>query len=885
MLASRASSAFVCFRCQLRLAQSRAPAPARRPPHASFSASHRRHDEATQVLIPRARSQISERPLERLKKRSRGKRLLRETTAPLEIKTLGEDSGILVLKEVNIPRRNKEEESSEEVILDDTLSSSILDSLKEDEGETTYKEIEAQLESMRPSTSSDPGEPQYITTAKFRELRKTLHESFTVQQLSQYYSDAKGVQQEQVKEQVLQGLGGRKSISRPLESTQWHPGTTPLTSRLPGANLKRFDRAPVNKSMLADQIVRSVWKVVLLEEIEAPGEIELTLKAWQLSLLTVGETPTLLDRICLARRCKMEIYWEDHILRITADKSTAEYAVHDITDALRNTEAHTWNLEPWIPYIDQRPGKARRATFFTQKIMQAISLVTGTSTHSIENNAIRIRGVTKASVEEAERCLINVLPLRDPSKRTINTKMLKKEHALSPIPMKNSLDFRFRDIDMGRWVAPVVKMTEESEVTEAEWLETVEMKKIQDTVLKDLKQNLPTEFVPPPQANVEDQAEWQFKPFVRVEALYGQATFLLPPSHKPKIGRHCKHSVDAAFCTSIPGFPIALTDESAPSAKLYHACLSYEFIYNPRGPNRLNPNIVCPVVEMLVGIPSNGDPILRGVSLRFNEHNYDVLLPNKATDIRFQRFDTLALLNPLEDPNVKEYFEAIRENVKSGQRLTAPAKLAIPIPGFINRKLPGRGHKPRTLEYLLKRIQYRQHLQSQFQDRLLDYASVRGGTLDHVGNSLALSYSPNTLQGVKENDLASFINTSFELADRLTTAAADPVPRSERVGPAKEVQQQSVQPDGEAKSMDELLGESIVENVTVPNEMDGILGDAIQKQTSTHFEADEIDDPSFRSMFYDEEDRVQMGEEPAEQSDAKGVAQQPDNLESIEKGQ
>jgi hypothetical protein len=44
----------------------------------------------------------------------------------------------------------------------------------------------------------------------------------------------------------------------------------------------------VSRQLLVDRILRDAWNLVLLEEIEAPGELELYLKPWQIRLLDVG---------------------------------------------------------------------------------------------------------------------------------------------------------------------------------------------------------------------------------------------------------------------------------------------------------------------------------------------------------------------------------------------------------------------------------------------------------------------------------------------------------------------------------------------------------------------------------------------------------------------
>lgn len=298
MLAPRASSAFVCIRCELKLARPRVPPIARRPSHASFSTTTHRRDafddleQKAKAPTPRPRPNLSEHPLGKIRKR-KGKADLREKTAKLTgVKALGKDAEILVLQEVGgVPKRSDPSEVPQLETSEGETASSILASLEAQAAKVGQEEINQQLESLRPKTHTTPGDPHYINQATFRRLTKTLSSGFTVNQLSRYFAVAKGVRRSLIKEEVLDDLrrtqgGGKRLITR----TQWYPGTTPLSRRLPGvaAVPKGPKSRPLSKPVLVDQILRNAWNIVLLEEIEAPGEIELALKPWQFALLNAG---------------------------------------------------------------------------------------------------------------------------------------------------------------------------------------------------------------------------------------------------------------------------------------------------------------------------------------------------------------------------------------------------------------------------------------------------------------------------------------------------------------------------------------------------------------------------------------------------------------------
>ena len=291
----------MCIRCELKLARTPFSALSRRSSHANFSASSTARNEDGRAALLAAHEahedpkRLSPRPLGR-KKRRKGGQTLKETTARLGgIKTMGDDAEILVLREVG-DQPSRDTDSTAHVDPPPEVVPVDLTSLQKDTA-LSPAEINAQLETLRPKSEGDPTEPVHITQATFIKLQRVLNQGFTMQQLSQYYSAAKNVQEDQVDKEVMDDLKRAQAAEthsqgtgkRPLERTEWSPGTTQLNRRLPGLDVTyRPKRRPVSKQLLIDQILRNVWNIVLLEEIEAPGEIELLLKPWQIVILSAG---------------------------------------------------------------------------------------------------------------------------------------------------------------------------------------------------------------------------------------------------------------------------------------------------------------------------------------------------------------------------------------------------------------------------------------------------------------------------------------------------------------------------------------------------------------------------------------------------------------------
>jgi hypothetical protein len=102
---------------------------------------------------------------------------------------------------------------------------------------------------------------------------------------------------------------------------------------------------------------------------------------------SISEDKTLLDQISGARKAKIEIHHPHSILRITADKTTAEYAANDIEEALKNIERKKMHLKAWIPCLkqDKVPKDQKLTTLYTDEDFQMVTSLTSASIQRMDN--------------------------------------------------------------------------------------------------------------------------------------------------------------------------------------------------------------------------------------------------------------------------------------------------------------------------------------------------------------------------------------------------------------------------------------------------------------------------------------------------------------------
>ncbi|KAL5116451.1 hypothetical protein ACEQ8H_005687 [Pleosporales sp. CAS-2024a] len=808
MLASRASNVFVCVRCELRLACQRTPVTARRSSCASFSTSTRRSDAfddleaALQPARPAVRIRKEVQPLDRIYKRKG--RLIRETSKRLGegVTRLGDEAEILVLREVGgddapakaTPRVTTQAETR--------VAPDILASLEQERAALTPEDIQARLQSLRPGTNAEPDEPVYVSLKTFITLIRDLTSGFTQQQLSQYYSAAKNVQLAEYQTELLASLKGATGTARhPTTRSDWQPGTTSINKRLPGIDVAtRHKRSPVSKQLLVDRIIRDIWKLIPLEEIEALGEIELSLKPSHITLLTSGEQGTLLENISTARRARIEVYQPHSILRITADKTTAEYAANDVEEALQKIELKKVQLKAWIPHLEEGtvPKDKKLAKLYDDDDFRLITSLMRSNIQRMDNaNTLIVRGLDKHAVAETERALWRMLPLKTKTVHTVDTQNIHGQTEVYLLPTSyddKSLSARFRNTALGRWSLPVARKTNDQQIKAQKLKEEgneyrttsseVRSHQIQ-SVIEGLLQSKPG--APPKPANKKKKKTnkklpiWSEEPESKLSAEFGQV--LYPTKSEASDGASNATqptSPRPVFTSSVPGLTNVLgcLRPATTSQLSGNPSLVYEFVAAPDQPE-LEIGQIPPTLHIHLRTDnSGGEATLHKLDLGFQQHVHDVLLPNNAVDVRFTRYGRLRL-NGQKIKSVQEWLTVVIANIASGERLSAP-EISIPVPLWTVTGTADDGQF-KTVKYLFLSVQFRQVVQGRFQDELVTYTTVQSSKMDAQGGALAMYHD----LGAVYNDsvLKPFVEKCLEFSDAITSAAEQTQPVAKKLRP------------------------------------------------------------------------------------------------------
>jgi hypothetical protein len=101
----------------------------------------------------------------------------------------------------------------------------------------------------------------------------------------------------------------------------------------------------------------------------------------------------MLEKISRARRARLDIYKDHDVLRITADKSTAEYAANDIEEALQKTTSKRLNLDTWKALLVGGAVPTDRELSFdlvcSQQDFDVVSALTRTSIEKVNETMVK----------------------------------------------------------------------------------------------------------------------------------------------------------------------------------------------------------------------------------------------------------------------------------------------------------------------------------------------------------------------------------------------------------------------------------------------------------------------------------------------------------------
>lgn len=331
--------------------------------------------------------------------------------------------------------------------------------------------------------------------------------------------------------------------------------------------------------------------------------------------------------------------------------------------------------------------------------------------------------------------LISLLPFKSTGLHTIDARKVhtnKSTVQLLPVFVdESSLGQKYRNAALGRWLLPVTSNHSHKQqvppvVKNEDAQNGTDTNKLVDQTLEALKSaNDPVQSRLSTAIALEGHGQWMPEPEYTLRAQYGQALFPLEPSSNKQSRRNSASESEVVFTTGVPGLSTLLNlDNFEITASNQMPNLVYDFIPSPEQQD-FNAGEEFPKLRIQVRTkPSGGRASLHRIQLHFHKHVHDVVLPNRASDIRFAIGGRLIWQIPKGSRNnqVQRWFSAVCKNIESGARLTAPS-LTMDIPGWT---LPGGNFSAdgmRSVKYLFSGVRLRQSVSGTYENAGMSYSA------------------------------------------------------------------------------------------------------------------------------------------------------------------
>jgi hypothetical protein len=402
---------------------------------------------------------------------------------------------------------------------------------------------------------------------------------------------------------------------------------------------------------------------------------------------------------------------------------------------------------------------------------------------------LTIRGFDKNSIEEAKRTLIRFLPFKEPVTRTFDTQKLGTADSavfLSPVlPEDTSLEYKYRSRDLGRLSMPIVRLT----VPESVDFQAKKPAKAPKTALHGLVNRTMATLLRTASdvaLPTHELSHWVPEPRYKLSAEFGQVLFPLENADPNQVVKAAlAQPSQSPFLPTISGLNSLFTSPNlSATTRLQTPSLHYEFRPDlSHAPGQLFPSLS---IQMRTG-RSGARATLHKLTLSFQQRIHDVLLPDKASDVRFYRRASLHFnVKDHNDEDVQTWADAVIENIESGGRLTAPPlRIKIPkwtIPGFSSEE---KGMC--NVTYYFSGIQFRQSVAGNLFGEDISYSTVQSGKLGAKGGALTAHYTGHGDTELRdESTVKAFIERCFSMVDLITDASTQTLPVSRQLRPRYE---------------------------------------------------------------------------------------------------
>ena len=335
-------------------------------------------------------------------------------------------------------------------------------------------------------------------------------------------------------------------------------------------------------------------------------------------------------------------------------------------------------------------------------------------------------------------------------------------------PDSKSLDYINRDVLLGRWMLPVSREADSTISAEEE----TQVESVANRVASLLK---------PPINDLSARTEtsprrgqagyWTLEPEYNLSADFGQSLFSLRLNDRTKLVHAITDASVSPFRPVIPGLGSLLVSADFEKNSTYSetSSLLYDFLPAP-DQKHIGPHFPKLFVHVRPG-HDGSRPTIHKLSLGFHERIHDILLPDQSADIRFHRYGRLRFsIRSHHDKNVEAWSEAVRQNIESGERLSAPS-LTIDIPKWTIPSFPPDATGMVQVKYLFQGIQFRQSVSGRMLDTQVSYSTVQSGKLG--AQSGGLTAYPDKLKGNDmEMQIRDFATKCIQMVSYITQAGA-----------------------------------------------------------------------------------------------------------------
>ena len=211
-----------------------------------------------------------------------------EDSATLGITSLGKPSKVIVMRDTDSKRTPKKPVWRSVMLKEPRKTSlsqeTIVEIVKSEGDAPDQQQIHTNIESLRKNMSGSNDMPISVSKTEYEDVYDILYKGYTVEQLETYLklteSSARAPRNQMDKK--------KKSIF--IQQSIWKPGESPLSQRLPIEEDQKVESpdSRSRKGALVAKLMQDQWRVHVLDTESAIGELEVRVRPWQFSLLSLG---------------------------------------------------------------------------------------------------------------------------------------------------------------------------------------------------------------------------------------------------------------------------------------------------------------------------------------------------------------------------------------------------------------------------------------------------------------------------------------------------------------------------------------------------------------------------------------------------------------------